>query len=93
MDDGAIDAETAEWLECLTPGASQRDATIAQLHALLLRATRSETSRRAARSRIGGPELDDIPHQAADDALVAVLRRVQSFRGECHARVACASVA
>ncbi|MCU1658777.1 MAG: polymerase sigma 70 [Pseudonocardiales bacterium] len=76
------DAESAVWLDGLAPGAPDRDATVAQLHALLLRATRTEMSRRAARTRIVGPELDDLAHQAADDALVAILRRLETFRGE-----------
>jgi RNA polymerase sigma-70 factor (ECF subfamily) len=49
---------------------------------VLLRATRAELSRRAPRAGIGGPEVDDLAHQAADDALVSVLRRLPEFRGD-----------
>jgi RNA polymerase sigma-70 factor (ECF subfamily) len=54
----------------------------ARLHELCLRAARAEVSRRAARLRLVGPELDDVAHQAADDAMVAILRKLDTFRGE-----------
>ena len=55
----------------------------ARLHDLLLRAARFEASRRRdSLARVGAAELDDLAHQAADDALVAVLRKLDSFRGE-----------
>jgi len=38
--------------------------------------------RREARSGITGPELDDLAHQAAADAMVAILARLGTFRGE-----------
>lgn len=42
-----------------------------------------ELSRRRTQLRsISGPEFDDLAHQAADDALVNVLRRLDDFRGE-----------
>jgi len=82
MGDPGLDAVSAEWVSGLAPGAPNRDATIARLHGLLLRAARAELNRRAARSRINGPELDDLAHQAADDALVGILRRLDAFRGE-----------
>ncbi|WP_448624898.1 RNA polymerase sigma factor [Geodermatophilus sp. URMC 64] len=81
-DDGsrADDAET--WLGPLRAGGEQRELAIGRLHALLLRAARFEASRRrAALSGIGGRELDDLTLQAADDALVAVLARLDTFRG------------
>ncbi|WP_225918622.1 RNA polymerase sigma factor [Actinocatenispora comari] len=74
------DEQTREWLADLR-GASYVSAQ-ARLHALLLRAARAETGRRAGRLRLAGPELDDIAHQAADDALVSILRKLPEFRGE-----------
>jgi RNA polymerase sigma-70 factor, ECF subfamily len=37
--------------------------------------------RRAALSHVRGEELDDLAMQAADDAMVAVLRKLDSYRG------------
>jgi RNA polymerase sigma-70 factor, ECF subfamily len=76
------EAETAEWRRTLTAGgAEQRDATN-RLYELLLRVSRSEVQRRAAAIRVTGPELDDLAHQAAGDAVIAVIRRLHEFRGE-----------
>lgn len=77
-----LDAESAEWLRGLDDGSRERDQAIARLHELLLRAARREVSRRAPRLRITGPELEDVAHQAADDALVSVLGKLHSFRGD-----------
>ena len=49
---------------------------------MLLRAARAELSRRAPRTGIGGQEVADLAHQAADDAVVAILRRLPEFRGD-----------
>jgi RNA polymerase sigma-70 factor, ECF subfamily len=68
-----------QWLVLLatnTPGATR------ELHQLLLRVARSEANRRAPRAGITGAELDDLALQAADDATVAVLKKIPSFRGE-----------
>jgi RNA polymerase sigma-70 factor (ECF subfamily) len=55
---------------------------IAELHELLLRAARFEVGRRrAALSHVRGEELDDIANQAADDALMAVLAKLDTYRG------------
>jgi RNA polymerase sigma-70 factor (ECF subfamily) len=76
------EAETAEWRRALTAGgAVQRDATD-RLYQLLLRVSRSEVQRRAVAIRVTGPELDDLAHQAAGDAVIAVIRRLHEFRGE-----------
>jgi RNA polymerase sigma-70 factor, ECF subfamily len=70
------------WLEALrADGARRRDA-IADLHDLLLRAARFEIGRRrAALSFVRGEELDDLALQAANDALVAVLAKLDDYRG------------
>jgi RNA polymerase sigma-70 factor, ECF subfamily len=66
-------------LEGSGPG---RDLTLARLHALLLRVARSELRRREGRHPVTGAELDDLAHQAADDALMAVIAKLGQFRGE-----------
>jgi RNA polymerase sigma-70 factor (ECF subfamily) len=53
-----------------------------RLHALLLRAARFEVARRKPLlPHVRGGDLDDLAEQAADDALVSVLRRLEDFRG------------
>jgi RNA polymerase sigma-70 factor, ECF subfamily len=56
-----------------------RDGAVAALHALLLRAARFELARRRD---VPPGELEDLAVQAADDALVAVLGKLHTFRGE-----------
>jgi len=48
------------------------------LHRLLLRAARFEINRR----RASFPDLDDLANQCANDALIAILRKLDTFRGE-----------
>jgi RNA polymerase sigma-70 factor, ECF subfamily len=49
---------------------------------VLLRVAHHELSRRRGQLQwISGPEFDDLAHQAADDALVNVLARLDEFRG------------
>jgi RNA polymerase sigma-70 factor, ECF subfamily len=70
------------WLSALRSTGAERDAAVADLHALLLRAARSMLRRRpAAMSHVRGEELGDIAMQAADDALTAVLGKLDDFRG------------
>ena len=78
----ALDDESREWLRCLrAEGAVKADA-VARLHALLLRAALFEVARRRPTlPHLRGGDLDDIANQAADDALVSVLRRLDDFRG------------
>ena len=67
----------------LREGAPTRDDAVAALHALLLRAARFEVNRRrAALAHVRGEEFEDIAMQAADDALVAVLSKLDEYRGE-----------
>jgi RNA polymerase sigma-70 factor (ECF subfamily) len=76
---GRLDPESRAWLH----GLRGRDEdTIARLHALLLRAARFEVARRKPLlPHVRGGDLDDLAEQAADDALVSVLRRLDDFRG------------
>ena len=77
-----LDADTLEWLRSLRAQGAERDDAVARLHALLLRAARFEVRRRqAAMPYLRGSDLDDIANHAADDALVSVLARLDSFRG------------
>jgi RNA polymerase sigma-70 factor, ECF subfamily len=69
-------------LNALRTSGGGRDAAVARLHELLVRAARFEVSRRrTALSHVRGEELDDLALQAADDALMAVLAKLDSYRG------------
>jgi RNA polymerase sigma-70 factor (ECF subfamily) len=55
---------------------------VEELRALLLRAARFEVGRRRAAAPHVRDDLDDVAAQAADDALLAVLRKLDGYRGE-----------
>jgi RNA polymerase sigma-70 factor (ECF subfamily) len=75
--------DSAWWLTVLRADGPERDEAVARLHELLLRAARFEVGRRrAALSHVRGEELGDVATQAADDALMAVLSKLDHFRGE-----------
>jgi RNA polymerase sigma-70 factor, ECF subfamily len=80
---GHVAARSSEsWLEALRAQGAVRDQAIEDLHALLLRAARFELRRRrAALSHVRGEELEDVALQAADDALMAVLAKLDDYRG------------
>ena len=74
--------ESAAWLAALRAEGAERDLAVGRLHELMLRAARFELARRrAALSHVRGEELDDLATQAADDATVAVLAKLDDFRG------------
>ena len=75
------DPVTRDWLTRLRSEGAVRDAAVAELHALLLRAARFETSRRSVVHPHLRGDLDDIAQEAADDALLSVLARLDDFRG------------
>jgi RNA polymerase sigma-70 factor (ECF subfamily) len=71
------------WINSLNAEGATYDCAVERLHELLVRAARFEVSRRRASLHyVRGEELEDIATQAADDALMAVLRKLDSFRGE-----------
>ena len=75
--------ESRSWIERLSAKGAERDAALVELHALLLRAARFEVNRRRAASpQLRGGDFEDLAQQSADDALVAILRKLDDFRGE-----------
>jgi RNA polymerase sigma-70 factor (ECF subfamily) len=77
-----VDADSRAWLGALRSSGQRGEAALADLHALLLRAARFEVARRRATiPHLRGNELDDIALEAADDALIAVLARLDDFEG------------
>jgi RNA polymerase sigma-70 factor (ECF subfamily) len=82
MDTLTLDRESAGWLRDLQNVGALRDEAIRRLHSLLLRVARGE----AARRRLTLPgrvleEVDDLCMQAANDALMAVLAKLDTYRG------------
>ena len=78
-----LDAESKAWVDRLGPDSRDRDTAIADLHALLLKGARFEVNRRrAAFPQLRGDDHDDLAHQSADDALLAVLGKLDEFRGD-----------
>ncbi len=78
----APDAESLGWLRALSGAGPEREDAIERLHALLLRAARGEVARRATTfAGVGSGDLDDLAVQAADDALVAILSKLHTYRG------------
>jgi RNA polymerase sigma-70 factor, ECF subfamily len=78
----SLDAESRDWLRSLRGVGAERDDAIVRLHALLLRAARYEVARRRPTlPHLRGGDLDDVANQAADDALMSILRKLDDFRG------------
>ncbi|HEX6445638.1 MAG TPA: sigma-70 family RNA polymerase sigma factor [Streptosporangiales bacterium] len=77
-----LDDESADWVRALSGTGAQRHTALERLHDMLLRAALRETRRRAAGAPVSGPELDDVAQQAASDAMVAILAKLSTFRGE-----------
>jgi RNA polymerase sigma-70 factor, ECF subfamily len=72
--------DQATWLGPLAAAGPAHDRAVGELHGLLLRASRFEVQRRAAALGVAGdPDLEDIAQQAADDALLAVMSRLDHF--------------
>lgn len=77
-----LDQDSAEWLRDLAAPGGTREQAIARLHALLLRVARGEASRRrAALPERAFDDVDDLCVQAASDALMAVLAKLDTYRG------------
>jgi RNA polymerase sigma-70 factor (ECF subfamily) len=78
-----LDDDSREWLRSLRASGAVREDALARLHALLLRAARFEVARRRPTlPHLRGNELDEIALEAADDALMSVIARLDDFRGE-----------
>jgi RNA polymerase sigma-70 factor (ECF subfamily) len=78
-----VDAESRQWLDALSSAGRRRQDAIERLHALLLRAAYFEIARR--RRAIGderADSFDDLAMQAADDALMGIMSKLDTFRGD-----------
>ena len=71
------------WVDRLRAEGADGQAAVADLHALLLKAARFEVDRRrSSLPHLRGDDHEDLAQQSADDALLAVLRKLDDFRGE-----------
>jgi RNA polymerase sigma-70 factor (ECF subfamily) len=70
-----------DWAGRLSRPGLIRDEAIGHLHALMLRAARSQVSRLTESSQLGSTQRDEIVHAAADEATVSVLTRLATFEG------------
>lgn len=78
-----LDEKSRAWLDALRSDDPRRDEAIRSLHALLVRQARFEVRRRTASlTHPSGRDLDDLAVQAADDAVVLILAKLDQFRGE-----------
>jgi RNA polymerase sigma-70 factor (ECF subfamily) len=76
------DAESRLWIEQLRSGHPRHDEAVGRLHAVLVRVAYDELARRRDQlGAIAGPEYDDLAQQAADGALMNILRKLDAFRG------------
>jgi RNA polymerase sigma-70 factor (ECF subfamily) len=66
-----------DWISDLRGPSGQREPALADLHSLLLRGAHFELARRG----LSGREADDLADQAADDALLAILAKLDTFEG------------
>jgi RNA polymerase sigma-70 factor (ECF subfamily) len=81
--DGPLpDSESRGWVEALSGTGPRRDDAIERLHELLVRAARHELTRRRRAGNAGQALDDDLVTQAADDALVGILRKLHTYRGD-----------
>ena len=55
---------------------------VERLHALLVRAARFEVNRRRASTGVDSGDRDDLAIQAANDALLAIMGKLHTFRGD-----------
>ena len=75
-------SDSDAWLNALRSSGSTYDQAVDSLHGLLLRGAQFEVGRRrAAASFVRGDDPGDVAMQAADDATVAVLAKLDDFRG------------
>lgn len=78
-----LDPESRAWIERLRSDGADFQEAVEELRTMLLKAARFELRRRhAAAGQPYAQEGEDLAQQSADDALVAVLGKLEEFRGE-----------
>jgi RNA polymerase sigma-70 factor, ECF subfamily len=83
IDGRGLDAESLGWVEALSGIGRTKDDAIGRLHEILLRGARFEIARRGRALGYSRPiELEDLATQAAADALMAIMRKLPTYRGD-----------
>ena len=79
----AADPDSLAWLERLRSVGQTRDQAIADLHDFLVRAARHEAERRRPTlpSHVAA-DFDGLAQQAAGDAAIVILRKLDVYRGD-----------
>jgi RNA polymerase sigma-70 factor, ECF subfamily len=78
-----LDAESRRWFDALSSAGPEQRAAVDRLHALLVRAAQFEIKRRRRDLADRQPvELEDLAMQAAADALMAIMRKLHTYRGD-----------
>jgi len=77
-----LDEDSSHWLTELRGQAQVRERALGRLHGMMLGVARAEAFRRRANlpADIAG-DLDDLCLQAANDAVSAIIRKLDEFRG------------
>jgi RNA polymerase sigma-70 factor, ECF subfamily len=78
----ALDESSDLWLRRLRADGPERERAIAELRLLLLRAARFEVQRRRGSVPHLHDDGEDLAQQSASDALLALLGKLDQFRGE-----------
>jgi RNA polymerase sigma-70 factor (ECF subfamily) len=73
-------SEGRAWLDALRGDGPEQKQALDRLHALLLRAARRELMRRRSQLNGTGDSIDDLAMQSADNALVAVIGKLDQYR-------------
>ena len=77
------DAQSRALFQRLRAAGSERDEALVELRELLLKAARFEVRRRSGTlPHLRGGDEEDLAQQSADDALVAILGKLDDFRGD-----------
>jgi RNA polymerase sigma-70 factor, ECF subfamily len=77
-----VDPESSAWLARLRSDGAVRDQAVAELHEFLVRAARHEAARRRASLPAHmAADLDELGQQAASDAAVMILGKLDTYRG------------
>jgi RNA polymerase sigma-70 factor (ECF subfamily) len=78
--DEAADAPY-DWVTRLEAHGPQHDEAVRRLHALMIRAARYKLSRMGEGSRLGHARAEEIVQSSADEAVVGILAKLNTFEG------------
>ena len=74
--------EPTNWVEALSLPGPRQDHAMSSLHQMMLRASRHQVWRmRSTLAGVGNERLEEIANQAADEAMMAVLKKLATFEG------------